>query len=204
MEFFGDVSATWLGMDRAERWSIIMAIYGASVALFIWISKDFVGPKFVAWLKRKRRSLLVIALIVTYSIVFWRFALPILSIQGEQPAPPPIVVVVPPPAVAAPAPIPPVPAPTAAPPEPPQARSLSSPDSEQKVAARYCTVSDPTGSPMNVRATPRGEVLGILRNGQRVTISRTTEFNNRTWTFAMSEDGTLKGWVVLNYLRCDN
>lgn len=197
MEIFGDIGTTWLGMDRAERWSIIMAIYGASVALFIWISKDFVGPKFVAWLKRKKRSLLVIVLIVTYSIVFWRFALPILSIQGEQPAAPPMLVVVPSAPIA-------VPTPTAAPPEPPQARSPSSPDSEQRVEARDCTVSDPTGSPMNVRATPRGEVLGILRNGQRVTINRTTEFNNRTWTFAMNDDGTLQGWVVLNYLRCDN
>jgi len=200
MEFFGDVSATWLGMDRAERWSIIMAVYGASVALFIWISKDFVGPQFVAWVKRKRRALLVVGLIVTYSLVFWRFALPILSVQSSPPVAPAIAEAVPP----APASITPMPVQRAARPEPSPSLSISPQDIEQKVGARYCTVSDPTSSPMNVRATPRGEILGTLRNGRRVTIDRTTEFNNRTWAFAMSDDESLRGWVVLNYLRCDN
>jgi len=179
-------------MDRAERWSIIMAIYGASIALFIWISKDFVGPKFVAWVKRKWRSLLVIGLIVTYTIVFWRFALPILSIQGKQTAPPPITVAV------APA------TPSSAPLESPRPSAPIARDTDSPERTRHCTVSDPTGSLMNVRATPRGEILGVLRNGQRVTVDRTAQINGRTWTFAEADDGTLTGWVVLNYLRCDD
>lgn len=198
MDVFGPISATWLGMDRPERWSIIMAIYGASVALFMWISYDFVGTKFVAWMKRKRRSLLVIGLIFTYSVLYWRFALPILSVQAERPIPPAAIAT-----ASVPAPAPALP-PIALPPTALPAPSPVSPAIEARTGTRHCTVSDPTGSPMNVRATPRGEILGVLRNGSRVAIDRTAQVNDRTWVFAETEDGTLTGWVVLNYLRCDD
>ena len=31
-----------------------------------------------------------------------------------------------------------------------------------------CIVSDPTGTPLNVRATPNGRIIGSLSNGTRV------------------------------------
>jgi hypothetical protein len=58
-----------------------------------------------------------------------------------------------------------------------------------------CTVSDPTGTPLNVRATPNGRIIGSLSNGTRVQVSRGT---SGRWRKVFTEYG--EGYVLNAYL----
>lgn len=41
------------------------------------------------------------------------------------------------------------------------------------LAEQVCQVTDPTGTPLNVRATPNGKVIKTLKNGRKVFIIKT-------------------------------
>jgi hypothetical protein len=65
-----------------------------------------------------------------------------------------------------------------------------------------CLVSDPTGTPLNVRQSPNGSVIGTLRNGQGVALARTSE----PWVkISRVLDGRLTeiGWVWNKYVDCN-
>jgi uncharacterized protein YraI len=64
-------------------------------------------------------------------------------------------------------------------------------------AARVCKVADPTGSPLNIRATPGGRVVGTIRNGRTVSISGSaTDSQGRSWVFIG------RGWVLREFVAC--
>lgn len=67
-----------------------------------------------------------------------------------------------------------------------------------------CTVSDPTGTPLNVREAPNGTVLGTWDNGVRVRPYETVELNGKTW-YAVERyaDDNAIGWVFDPYLGCE-
>lgn len=46
----------------------------------------------------------------------------------------------------------------------------------------YCTVSDPTGTPLNVRQSPGGRVIGTLKNGTVVALGATDGSEGEKWT----------------------
>lgn len=193
---FEQLSDFWLQMDRSERWSVITATYAASIALFIWISYDFVGKNFVLWLQRKKRSLLVVAGIVAYSLIYWNFALPMLQAQEAESD---VRAASPPPATpaAAPSPVAAVAAPVAPPASPADIESATA------LRVRSCTVNDPTGSPLNLRVRPRDTVLTTLLNGEKVQLDRTVEYNGRTWASVLHAQDNLRGWVLYDYLNCE-
>jgi hypothetical protein len=62
-----------------------------------------------------------------------------------------------------------------------------------------CYVADPTSTPLNVRGTPNGSILGALHNGIRVNIVA----RRGDWVRIVTERGDGKsGWVYLDYLDC--
>jgi hypothetical protein len=81
---------------------------------------------------------------------------------------------------------------------------LSSPAAAVLVYARAdCVVADPTGSPLNVRSTPNGAILGALRNDTKVLVLEAALVNGKTSVRIAPEVGTGKqGWVFLNHLSC--
>lgn len=71
-------------------------------------------------------------------------------------------------------------------------------------AGGRCLVTDPTGSPLNVRSQPKGVTVGELANGQEVKVLRTgQDANGRAWAYVGSwPDGRPIGWVFRAYLAC--
>jgi S1-C subfamily serine protease len=67
-----------------------------------------------------------------------------------------------------------------------------------------CRVSDPTSTPLDVRTSPNGRILGTLENGLVLKIlDETTDRNGSSWSYvARAEDDMPIGWVYGNYLDC--
>lgn len=72
------------------------------------------------------------------------------------------------------------------------------------LAQSFCYVSDPTGTPLNIRIEPNGRVVGAIRNGTQVTIGETrTDSRGRVWVFIRDLDrGRGIGWVYRDFLSC--
>jgi len=67
-----------------------------------------------------------------------------------------------------------------------------------------CRVMDPTGTPLNVRATPNGQIIGSLPNGLLVSIRDVaTDNRGRSWALiAQFESGRRIGWVFREFIAC--
>ena len=65
-----------------------------------------------------------------------------------------------------------------------------------------CIVADPTGTPLNVRATPNGTVLRSLANGEPVRVIGEADQNGRAWALVGGATGAQLGWVIRSHLAC--
>lgn len=65
-----------------------------------------------------------------------------------------------------------------------------------------CSVQDPTGTPLNVRAKPGGKILTTVRNGTSVDIDTGTAASK--WARIRFTRGrkTITGWVLRDFLSC--
>ncbi|MGK7940755.1 MAG: SH3 domain-containing protein [Crocosphaera sp.] len=73
-------------------------------------------------------------------------------------------------------------------------------------AEQVCKVTDPTGTPLNVRETPNGRIVGTLRNGVEVYIIRIDyDSKGRPWALVgrsrQSQSGAF-GWVFREFVSC--
>ena len=66
-----------------------------------------------------------------------------------------------------------------------------------QTAAGYCTVADPTGTPLNVRSSPGGEVIGTIENGKVVALGVTDGSEGSEWTRIIQP---YEGYVWSEYL----
>jgi hypothetical protein len=67
-----------------------------------------------------------------------------------------------------------------------------------------CKVTDPTGTPLNVRESPNGKIIGTLPNGTLVSIVEYKEAaNGKPWVKVQHYE-TKKpiGWVFREYVSC--
>jgi hypothetical protein len=64
--------------------------------------------------------------------------------------------------------------------------------------AQACVVTDPTGTPLNVRTTPAGSIAATLANGTPVTIRQ----YSGNWVYVTHASGAPIGWVFRPYLSC--
>ena len=73
-------------------------------------------------------------------------------------------------------------------------------------AERVCKVTDPTGTPLNVRDRPNGNVINALKNGREVDIIETAhDEQNRVWVRVASYyEGKyiIWGWVIREFISC--
>ncbi|MEM1366143.1 MAG: hypothetical protein AAGH82_10395 [Pseudomonadota bacterium] len=67
-----------------------------------------------------------------------------------------------------------------------------------------CKVADPTGTPLNVRDTPNGMLLGSVRNDQMVRVYGHQIQNGKVWALAYRDvrDNAV-GFVFDAYLKCE-
>jgi hypothetical protein len=77
------------------------------------------------------------------------------------------------------------------------------PDSAEGFEIR-CTVNDPTGTPLNYRAEPNGEIYGSVRNGTVLRVFATKTVKGKLWAnaYRLADDNAI-GWVFDDYLKCE-
>ena len=72
--------------------------------------------------------------------------------------------------------------------------------------ADRCKVTDPTGTPLNVRARPGGPIINRLRNGRMVEILETArDRRGRPWAYVGGYyRGNWRewGWVFREFISC--
>jgi hypothetical protein len=71
-------------------------------------------------------------------------------------------------------------------------------------AQTRCRVLDPTGTPLNIRTSPNGSIVGTLRNGLLVSIvDSAADDRGRPWALvAQFETGRRIGWVFREFIAC--
>jgi Bacterial SH3 domain/PAN domain len=70
-------------------------------------------------------------------------------------------------------------------------------------AQSRCLVADPTGTPLNVRTSPDGAILGTLPNDLPVTVLDTTSYRGKAWAhIGRTANNSPIGWVFHDYLDC--
>ena len=67
-----------------------------------------------------------------------------------------------------------------------------------------CTVTDPTGTPLNVRDGPNGTITGTLSNGAAVTIAESKVADNgKPWVKVVDAETVRPiGWVLREFVSC--
>jgi hypothetical protein len=67
----------------------------------------------------------------------------------------------------------------------------------------HCHVSDPAGTPLNVRAVPNGTIVSTLNNGTAVAVFSQTTQNGKAWVYiGTGEEELPAGWVFQEFLTC--
>jgi hypothetical protein len=73
-------------------------------------------------------------------------------------------------------------------------------------AEDVCKVTDPTGTPLNVRATPNGKIVSTLKNGTEVYIEEAaSDDKGRPWAKVSATNKGKKrvlGWVLREFISC--
>jgi hypothetical protein len=69
-------------------------------------------------------------------------------------------------------------------------------------SADSCMISDPTGTPLNVRESPNGRIVGTLRNGSFVTMRDVVEVRGKRWAELTSNRSGGTVYVLREYISC--
>ena len=68
-------------------------------------------------------------------------------------------------------------------------------------ASQRCMVTDPTGTPLNVRRFD-GKIIGALHNGEIVKVLRTgADRQGKAWAYVAYETNG-EGWVYREFISC--
>ncbi len=67
-----------------------------------------------------------------------------------------------------------------------------------------CKVTDPTGTPLNVRSEPNGKIIGTLANGVLVAIVESKDAaNGKPWVKIVdAKTNKPIGWVFREFVSC--
>lgn len=79
---------------------------------------------------------------------------------------------------------------------------LDKPKSSRDSISESCIVTDPTGTPLNVRSAPNGPIMRTLVNGFRIKVLRIASANGKTWVYVSDKAGQNIGWVFRPYVTC--
>ena len=84
-------------------------------------------------------------------------------------------------------------------PSPPPAARAPAP----RPSTLRCIVADPSGTPLNIRDKPNGEIIGSLPNGFPVEVARSAVQRDTNWVeIANAGAGPPTGWVYRPYIDC--
>eukprot|EP01036_Dinobryon_divergens_P019652 gene19652-biopygen17274 len=70
-------------------------------------------------------------------------------------------------------------------------------------SARNCVVTDPTGTELNVRNSPAGDIVATMPNGRTVKLLGTrTDRSGKLWANILPEGYKIDVWVFREFLSC--
>ncbi|WP_424362324.1 peptide-binding protein [Methylocystis parvus] len=70
------------------------------------------------------------------------------------------------------------------------------------LAGDRCKVTDPTGTPLNIR-DQKMNIIGAIENGRLVYIQRYGEdANGKPWAYVTTQGGKRLGWVYREFISC--
>ena len=73
-------------------------------------------------------------------------------------------------------------------------------------AERVCKVTDPTGTPLNIRDQPNGKIINKLRNDREVYVTDTIyDSRDRPWVYLEGYyQGEYRswGWAIREFVSC--
>jgi len=73
---------------------------------------------------------------------------------------------------------------------------------------QVCQVTDPTGTPLNVRSSPNGRIINALRNGREVNVLKIAyDSQGRPWAYVggfYRGEYRYWGWVFREFISCYN
>lgn len=70
------------------------------------------------------------------------------------------------------------------------------------LAGDRCKVTDPTGTPLNIRDS-RKNVVGAIENGRVVTVQRYGQDDaGKPWAYVATQGGRRLGWVYREFISC--
>ncbi|WID98915.1 peptide-binding protein [Bosea vestrisii] len=72
------------------------------------------------------------------------------------------------------------------------------------IAQNRCAVTDPTGTPLNIRETPNGEIIGYVSNGAGIRVMNTSfDERGRPWALISPRGRNhVVGWVYREFVSC--
>ena len=72
------------------------------------------------------------------------------------------------------------------------------------MAQSRCRVMDPTGTPLNLRTAPNGQIVGNLPNGVLVlVVDHAVDAKGKPWVYIKSlNDDAILGWVFREFIAC--
>lgn len=72
------------------------------------------------------------------------------------------------------------------------------------LAQNRCAVTDPTGTPLNIRETPNGEIIGRVSNGAGVRVVNSSfDERGRPWVLIRPRGSSqVVGWVYREFVSC--
>lgn len=70
------------------------------------------------------------------------------------------------------------------------------------LAGDRCKVTDPTGTPLNIRDQKKN-IIGTIENGRIVVIQRYGEDSDgKPWAYVSTQGGRRLGWVYREFISC--
>lgn len=70
------------------------------------------------------------------------------------------------------------------------------------LAGDRCKVTDPTGTPLNIRDQKK-TIIGAIANGQDVYVQRYSEDSDgKPWAYVTTKGGKRLGWVYREFISC--
>lgn len=70
------------------------------------------------------------------------------------------------------------------------------------LAGDRCKVTDPTGTPLNIRDQSE-RIIGTIENGRLVFVQRYSEDDNgKPWAYVATPGGKRLGWVYREFISC--
>lgn len=70
------------------------------------------------------------------------------------------------------------------------------------LAGDRCKVTDPTGTPLNIRDQHKN-IIGAIENGRIVFVQRYGQDDNgKPWAYVTTQGGKRLGWVYREFISC--